>query len=74
MPRRRISLAFNVLVALGSLFLVLQLAQLERGPEEAVVIDRPFEGLWFVASGGRSALVNGHYPQFGSRSAPPRCV
>ena len=61
-PRRRISLAFNVLVALGSLFLVLQLVQLERGPEDAVVIDLPFEGVWFVASGGRSPLVNGHYP------------
>ena len=31
-PRRRISPAFNLLVALGSLFLVVQLVQLERGP------------------------------------------
>ncbi len=61
-PRRRISLAFNLLVALGSLFLVVQLVQLERGPEDAVAIDLPFEGVWFVASGGRSTLVNGHYP------------
>jgi murein DD-endopeptidase MepM/ murein hydrolase activator NlpD len=61
-PRRRISLAFNFLVALGSLFLVLQLVEIERGPEDAVAIDLPFEGVWFVASGGRSPLVNGHYP------------
>jgi hypothetical protein len=61
-PRRRISLAFNTLVALGSLFLVVQLAQLERGPEHAVAIDLPVEGVWYVGSGGRSALVNGHYP------------
>ena len=60
-PRRRISLAFNSLVALGSLFLVVQLMQIERGPEDAVAIDLPVEGVWFVASGGRSPLVNGHY-------------
>ncbi len=68
-PRRRISLAFNFLVALGSLFLALQLVQLERGPEDAVAIDLPFEGVWFVASGGRSALVNGHYPLRAQRHA-----
>jgi hypothetical protein len=61
-PRRRISLVFNLLAALGSLFLVVQLVQIERGPRDAVVIDLPFEGVWFVASGGRSPLVNGHYP------------
>jgi hypothetical protein len=68
-PRRRISLAFNVLVGLGSLFLVVQLVQLERGPEDAVAIDLPVEGVWFVASGGRSALVNGHYPLRVQRNA-----
>ena len=61
-PRRRISLASNLLVALGSLFLVVQLVELERGPEDATTIDFPLERVWFVASGGRSALVNGHYP------------
>jgi hypothetical protein len=61
-PPRRISLAANVLAALGSLFLVVQLVQIERGPKNAVPIDLPFEGDWFVASGGRSSLVNGHYP------------
>jgi hypothetical protein len=61
-PRRRISLATNLLVALGSLFLVVQLVQIERGPENGTTIDLPLEGEWFVASGGRSPLVNGHYP------------
>jgi hypothetical protein len=61
-PRRRISLAFNVLAALASLFLVLQLTQIHRDPKNAVAIDLPLEGRWFVASGGRSVLVNGHYP------------
>ena len=61
-PPRRISLAANVLAALGSLFLVVQLVQIERGPKNAVPMDLPFEGEWFVASGGRSSLVNGHYP------------
>ena len=68
-PRRRISPAFNLLVALGSLFLVVQLVQLERGPEDAVTIDLPFESVWFVASGGRSTLVNGHYPLRAQRHA-----
>ena len=57
------------LVALGSLFLVVQLVQLERGPEDTVAIDLPVEGVWFVASGGRSALVNGHYPLRAQRHA-----
>ena len=60
-PRRRISLVLNVLVALGSLFLVVQLRQIERGPKNATTIDFPLERVWFVASGGRSPLVNGHY-------------
>lgn len=61
-PRRRISLATNLLVALGSLFLVVQLVQIERGPQNATTIDFPLEGVWFVASGGRSPFVNGHFP------------
>jgi hypothetical protein len=61
-PRTRISIATNLLVALGSLFLVAQLVQIERGPKNAVTIDLPLEGEWFVASGGRSSLVNDHYP------------
>ena len=61
-PRRRISLAANLLVALGSLFLVVQLVEIERGPESATTIDFPLEGVWFVGSGGRSTLVNDHFP------------
>jgi hypothetical protein len=61
-PRRRISLAANALFALGSLFLAVQLVQIERGPENPTTIDFPLEGVWYVASGGRSTLVNGHYP------------
>jgi murein DD-endopeptidase MepM/ murein hydrolase activator NlpD len=61
-PRRRISLATNLLVALGSLFLVVQLVQIERGPQSATTVDFPLEGVWFIASGGRSPLINRHYP------------
>ena len=61
-PRRRISLATNLLVALGSVFLVVELVQIERAPANATTIDFPLERVWFVASGGRSTLVNGHYP------------
>jgi murein DD-endopeptidase MepM/ murein hydrolase activator NlpD len=68
-PRRRISVAANVLVALGSLFLVVQLVRIERGPKNAVTIDLPLEGVWFVASGGRSSLVNEDYPLRVQRNA-----
>jgi uncharacterized membrane protein HdeD (DUF308 family) len=60
-PRRRISPAMNLFVALGSLFLLVQLVRIARGPEKATTIVLPLEGEWFVASGGRSSLVNGHY-------------
>jgi murein DD-endopeptidase MepM/ murein hydrolase activator NlpD len=68
-PRLRISLAANLLIALCSLFLAVQLVQLERGPENATTIDFPLEGAWFVASGGRSALVNRHHPLRAQRHA-----
>jgi hypothetical protein len=60
-PRRRISPAMNLFVALGSLFLLVQLVRIARGPENATTIDLPLQGEWFVASGGCSSLVNGHY-------------
>ena len=60
-PRRRISVATNLLVALGSVFLAVQLVRIHSGPTDAVTIGVPFAEEWYVASGGRSALVNSHW-------------
>lgn len=60
-PRRRISVAANLLVALGSIFLAVQLVRIHSEPTDAVTIGVPFAEEWYVASGGRSALVNSHW-------------
>jgi hypothetical protein len=68
-PRRRISLATNVLIALGSLFLSVQLVRTYGGPSRAVTIGVPFTQEWEVASGGRSILVNSHHSLAVQRNA-----
>jgi Peptidase family M23 len=62
-PRRRVYLATTVLVALGSVFLAIQLVRINVPPlADPTVIDLPVEGEWYVFFGGRSELVNsGHY-------------
>jgi hypothetical protein len=59
-PRRRVHVATNVLVALLSGFLALQLAQVSASRSDAVVLDSPLLGEWYVLNGGRSVLLNGH--------------
>ena len=61
-PRRRVYVATNVVVALLSGFLALQLVQISVPPTDAVVLDSPLAGEWFVLNGGRSVLLNGHSP------------
>ena len=61
-PRRRVYVATNVVVALLSGFLALQLVQISVPPADAVVLDSPLAGEWFVFNGGRSVLLNGHSP------------
>ena len=61
-PRRRVYVATNVVVALLSGFLALQLVQISVSPTDAVVLDSPLAGEWFVLNGGRSVLLNGHSP------------
>ena len=61
-PRRRVYVATNVVVALLSGFLALQLAQVSVSRADAVVLDSPLAGEWFVLNGGRSVLLNGHSP------------
>ncbi|MGZ5404600.1 MAG: M23 family metallopeptidase [Nocardioides sp.] len=59
-PRRRVYVATNVVVALLSGFLAFQLAQVSDSRTEAVVLDSPLAGEWFVLNGGHSVLLNGH--------------
>ncbi len=61
-PRRRVYVATNVVVALLSGFLALQLVHVSVPPTDAVVLDSPLAGEWFVLNGGRSVLLNGHSP------------
>ena len=61
-PRRRVYVASNVVVALLSGFLALQLVHVSIARPDAIVLDAPLAGEWFVLNGGRSVLLNGHSP------------
>jgi Peptidase family M23 len=61
-PYRRVYLATNLLVAIGWGFLAVQLVGINRAPSDPVVIDLPLAGEWYVIHGGRSDLINAHYP------------
>jgi hypothetical protein len=61
-PRRRVYVATNVVVALLSGFLAFQLVQISIPRTDAVVLHAPLAGEWFVLNGGRSVLLNGHPP------------
>ncbi|HSK58309.1 MAG TPA: M23 family metallopeptidase [Actinomycetospora sp.] len=60
-PLRRISRTTNLLAALGSVFLVVQLVGTFSGPGDPVTIGLPQTGRWEAVSAGRSALVNNHW-------------
>jgi hypothetical protein len=59
-PLRRVYVATNVVVALLSGFLAVQLVSISVSRTDAVVLDSPLTGEWFVQNGGRSILFNGH--------------
>jgi hypothetical protein len=59
-PLRRVHLTTNVAVALLSGFLAVQLIPLSVSPTNAVLLDSPVAGEWYVQNGGRSILLNGH--------------
>jgi murein DD-endopeptidase MepM/ murein hydrolase activator NlpD len=61
-PRRRVHAATNVVVALLSAFVAVQLVQVSVPPTGATVLDSPLAGQWFVYNAGRSVLLNGHNP------------
>jgi len=57
-----VQLATNVLVAIGTVFLAIQLVRIYTPPTDPVSIDAPLAGDWAMLSGGRSALISHHYP------------
>ena len=67
---RAVRLAWNVLPLLGWLFLGAEALRILAGPlGPAVELAAPFDGDWVVGQGGRSALVNHHYPVPGQSHA-----
>jgi hypothetical protein len=60
-PRRQVQIATNVLVAIGTVFLAIQLVRIYSPPADPVAIDPPLAGEWAMLAGGRSALISHHY-------------
>src|SRR5215216_4141711 len=60
-PRRRVQVATNVLVAIGTVFLAMQLVRIYTPPADPVAIAPPLAGEWAMLAGGRSSLLSHHY-------------
>jgi hypothetical protein len=60
-PRRGVQVATNVLVAIGTVFLAIQLVRIYTPPADPLVVDSPLTGEWAMLAGGRSALISHHY-------------
>src|SRR5918998_388874 len=61
-PRPRVQVATNVLVAIGTVFLLIQLVRIYTPPVDPVAVAPPLAGEWAMLAGGGSALVSHHYP------------
>ena len=61
-PRPRVQVATNVLVAIGTVFLAVQLVRVYAPPADPVAVEPPLGGEWTMLAGGRSALVSHHHP------------
>lgn len=74
-PAKRLHLSTNLLFAAGWLFFAFQFWQIYAPPSlaEGTVLTAPFRGDWYVFHGGRSALVNHHYPITAQRNALDLC-
>jgi Peptidase family M23 len=68
-PRRRVQVATNVLAAICSAFLAVQLARIHTPPADPVALDSPLCGEWAMLAGGRSSLLSHHYPHTQVRDA-----
>jgi murein DD-endopeptidase MepM/ murein hydrolase activator NlpD len=60
-PRRQVQIATNVLVAIGTVFLAIQLVRIYSPPADPVAIHPPLAGERAMLAGGRSALISHHY-------------
>ena len=60
-PRPRVQVATNVLMAIGTVFLAIQLVRIYAPPADPVAVEPPLAGEWAMLSGGRSTLVSHHY-------------
>jgi Peptidase family M23 len=60
-PHRRIQIATNILVAIGTVFLAFQLVRIYVPPTNPVSLDLPVAGEWTVTAGGRSEFLSHHY-------------
>src|SRR5918998_821537 len=61
-PRPRVQVATNVLVAIGTVFLAIQLVRIYAPPADPVVVEPPLAGEWAMLAGGRRAPVSPHHP------------
>jgi hypothetical protein len=51
-PRRRVQVATNVLVAIGTVFLAIHLVRIYTPPADPVAIDPPLAGEWETVAAG----------------------
>jgi hypothetical protein len=56
-PRRRVQVATNVLVAIGTVFLAFQLVRIYTPPADPVAIDPPLAGEWGTVAGAARSSV-----------------
>lgn len=68
-PHTRVYVLTNILLALGVLFLSLEVARMYLPPRNPVTIAMPFTGEWYVVSGGRGPFVNDHWTTSSQRNA-----
>jgi hypothetical protein len=68
-PRRRILVVPNLVMLATSVFLGAQFVRLATPVTDAVILNSPVRGEWYVGSGGRSVLLNHHYPVAQQRNA-----
>ncbi|HEV2742326.1 MAG TPA: M23 family metallopeptidase, partial [Rubrobacter sp.] len=61
-PRPRVQVATNVLVAIGTVFLAMQVVRIYAPPAEPVAVEPPLASEWAMLAGGRGTLVSHHYP------------
>jgi hypothetical protein len=60
-PRRRVQVATNILVALGTVFLAVQLVRISVPTVDPVTVASPLAGEWQTVAGGRSVLLSHHH-------------